>query len=124
MSIGDNIKALRERFGLTQTQLGEIAGVSDKAVSTWENGANVPRMGAIQKMADYFQIPKSEIIEDKEEKPADQYDELDNILADLLEKIPTKLSESILKLSPQGIDRLLEYAEFLLERESSGSSVK
>lgn len=124
MSIGDNIKALRERFGLTQTQLGEIAGVSDKAVSTWENGANVPRMGAIQKMADYFQIPKSEIIEDKEEKPADQYDELDNIVADLLEKIPTKLSEAILKLSPQGIDRLLEYAEFLLERESSGSSAK
>lgn len=124
MSIGDNIKALRERFGLTQTQLGEIAGVSDKAVSTWENGANVPRMGAIQKMADYFQIPKSEIIEDKEEKPADQYDELDNILADLLEKIPTKLSEAILKLSPQGIDHLLEYAEFLLERESSGSSAK
>ena len=124
MSIGDNIKALRERFGLTQTQLGEIAGVSDKAVSTWENGANVPRMGAIQKMADYFQIPKSEIIEDKEEKPADQYDELDNILADLLEKIPTKLSEAILKLSPHGIDRLLEYAEFLLERESSGSSAK
>lgn len=59
-----------------------------------------------------------------EEKPADQYDELDNILADLMEKIPTKLSEAILKLSPQGIDRLLEYAEFLLERESSGSSAK
>ena len=86
MSIGENIKSLRERFGLTQSQLGDIAGVSDKAVSTWENGANVPRMGAIQKMADYFQIPKSEIIEDKEEKPADQYDELDNIVADLLEK--------------------------------------
>ena len=124
MSIGENIKSLRERFGLTQSQLGDIAGVSDKAVSTWENGANVPRMGAIQKMADYFQIPKSEIIEDKEEKPADQYDELDNIVADLLEKIPTKLSEAILKLSSQGIDRLLEYAEFLLERESAGSSAK
>lgn len=124
MSIGENIKSLRERFGLTQSQLGDIAGVSDKAVSTWENGANVPRMGAIQKMADYFQIPKSEIIEDKEEKPADQYDELDNIVADLMVKIPTKLSEAILKLSPQGIDRLLEYAEFLLERESAGSSAK
>lgn len=59
-----------------------------------------------------------------QEKPADQHDELDNILADLLEKIPTKLSEAILKLSPQGIDRLLDYAEFLLERESSGSSAK
>lgn len=62
--IGDNIKNLRERFGLTQAQIGDIAGVSDKAVSTWEKGTVVPRMGAIQKLADYFHIPKSQIIEE------------------------------------------------------------
>ena len=38
-------------------------GVSDKAVSTWEQNKTVPRMGAIQKMADYFGIQKSDIIE-------------------------------------------------------------
>lgn len=65
MSIAENIKALREQHGLTQQQLGEIAGVSDKAVSTWETGANVPRMGAIQRMADHFGLSKSDIIEDK-----------------------------------------------------------
>lgn len=45
MSIGERIRSLREAQGLTQQQLGEIAGVSDKAVSTWENNANIPRMG-------------------------------------------------------------------------------
>lgn len=38
MSIADNIKRLRETYGLTQSELGAIAGVTDKAVSTWEIG--------------------------------------------------------------------------------------
>lgn len=63
MSIGENIKRLRESRGLTQSELGKIAGVTDKAVSTWEADLKVPRMGAIQKMADYFQIPKSVILD-------------------------------------------------------------
>lgn len=65
MSIAENIKALRDKFGLTQQQLGEIAGVSDKAVSTWESGNVIPRMGAIDRMASYFGISKSDIIEDE-----------------------------------------------------------
>lgn len=64
MGISENIKILRERYGLSQKELGQIAGVSDKAVSTWEQGLKEPRMGAIQKLADYFGIRKSDIIED------------------------------------------------------------
>lgn len=64
MSIGENIKRLRESHGLTQVQLAEIAGVTDKAVSTWENDMKTPRMGALQRIADYFGIAKSDIIED------------------------------------------------------------
>ena len=64
MGISENIKILRERYGLSQKELGQIAGVSDKAVSTWEQGLKEPRMGTIQKLADYFSIRKSDIIED------------------------------------------------------------
>ena len=72
MSIGDNIRRLREEHGMTQTQLGEIAGVTDKAVSTWESGKKVPRMGAIQKISDHFGISKSELIMDYEELLANE----------------------------------------------------
>ncbi|MDF1511065.1 serine recombinase [Bacillus phage vB_Bacillus_1020A] len=65
MSIGENIKKLRELHNLSQKELGEIAGVSDKAVSTWEKNEKSPRMGAIQKIADHFGILKSDIIENK-----------------------------------------------------------
>lgn len=65
MGIAKNIKELREKYNLTQSELGKIAGVSDKAVSTWETGAAEPRMGAIQRIADHFGITKGSIIEDK-----------------------------------------------------------
>ena len=66
MSIGKNIKKLRDKHNLSQKEFGEIAGVSDKAVSTWEKGLKEPRMGSLQKIADHFGILKSDIIEDKD----------------------------------------------------------
>ena len=66
MAIGDNIKKLRLRHGLSQAELAGVAGVSDKAVSTWEQNKAVPRMGPIQRMADYFGVKKSDIIEPSE----------------------------------------------------------
>lgn len=63
MSIGKNIQQLRLQHGLSQKELAIIAGVSDKTVSAWETGRIFPRMGSIQKMADFFNIKKSDIIE-------------------------------------------------------------
>ena len=64
MSIADNIKTLRLKEKLSQAELGKIAGVTDKAVSTWESGLKIPRMGAVEKMAGYFGVPKSAILDD------------------------------------------------------------
>lgn len=64
MSIADNIKRLRTAENLSQAELGKIAGVTDKAVSTWEAGLKTPRMGAIEKMAAHFGVPKSAILDD------------------------------------------------------------
>lgn len=64
MSIASNIKRLRIDAGLSQAELGKIAGVTDKAVSTWEVGQKTPRMGAVEKMAAYFGVAKSAILDD------------------------------------------------------------
>lgn len=74
MGISENIKKLRDRYGLTQSELGEIAGVSDKAVSTWENGTAEPRMGAVQKIAEHFGITKGSIVDDPPEPPGPRAD--------------------------------------------------
>lgn len=62
MSVGENIKALRESRGLTQAQLADIVGVSDKAVSTWESGKREPRMGVVERLAAYFNVDKSTLL--------------------------------------------------------------
>lgn len=64
MSIGENIRTIREFYGLTQKEMGVIAGVSESAVSIWEADKTQPRMGAVQKIADHFGIRKSYIVEE------------------------------------------------------------
>lgn len=64
MSISNNIKKLRARYDLTQQDIADIAGVTNKAVSAWETGHKEPRMGAIEKIAQRFGIKKSNIIEE------------------------------------------------------------
>lgn len=69
MSMASNIKRLRESHGMSQAEFGNIAG-TDKAVSTWETGKKEPRMGTIQKLADYFGIRKIDIIEEPCSEPS------------------------------------------------------
>ena len=77
MSVANRIKFLRESKNMTQVEFGKIAGVSDKAVSTWENGTAEPRMGAIQKIADYFGVSKGWIIDESSSSSvSDQADSL------------------------------------------------
>lgn len=65
MSIAKNIRELREKHNMSQKEFGKIADASDKAVSSWERGERIPRMGAIEKIAAHFGIKKSDIIEDE-----------------------------------------------------------
>ncbi|MBS5520136.1 MAG: XRE family transcriptional regulator [Acidaminococcus sp.] len=63
MSVGENIRRLREKYQLSQEDMARIAGTTNKAVSTWEKGTREPRMGAIQAIADHFNLRKSDIID-------------------------------------------------------------
>nr|DAU14836.1 MAG TPA: Repressor protein CI [Caudoviricetes sp.] len=100
MGIPENIKKLREMYNLSQKDLGIIAGVSDKAVSTWEKGLKEPRMGAIQKIADHFGLQKSNIIEDGG---------LNSSKADLVES-PTPQTKKV----PKDLKKILEDEEVTL----------
>ena len=48
---GATIKTLREAKKLTQSQLAEQLGVSDKAVSKWETGKGLPDISLLQPLA-------------------------------------------------------------------------
>ena len=45
------IKQLREQRNLTQTELGELIGVSSKTVSKWETAKGLPDVSLLQPLA-------------------------------------------------------------------------
>jgi len=61
--VANNIKRLREIVGLTQSELAEVAGVSENAISKWEHGKAIPRMGAIERMSACYGIGKTSLLE-------------------------------------------------------------
>lgn len=67
MSIGKNIKALRESHGLTQAEFAKKIGVSDKTVSAWELEERTPRMGPVEKICKEFGLVKSQLYEGENE---------------------------------------------------------
>ena len=50
MNIATKIKSARTAKNLTQKDLGDKLGVSDKAVSKWERGVAMPDIGTIPKL--------------------------------------------------------------------------
>lgn len=64
---GRYIAARRRAAGLTQEQLGERLGVSNKTVSRWERGTYMPDIEMLEALAATFSVTVDEIIagEDK-----------------------------------------------------------
>lgn len=61
-SIGQIIKELRKRNGLTQSKLAEIIHVSDKTISKWELGLSVPESDILVKLSEYFNVSVEDLI--------------------------------------------------------------
>lgn len=63
MSIGKNIEILRKKNNLKQSELGAKLHVTNKTISSWENGRTEPNIGMIEKMCSIFNCSKTDIID-------------------------------------------------------------
>lgn len=63
VNIGERIKSARKNAGLTQRELGEKLGVSEKTVSSWEINRTEPSMGTLEKIAKVLDINKSDLLD-------------------------------------------------------------
>lgn len=59
------IKKLRKEKNLTQEELGNLLGVSGKAVSKWERGQSLPDVAIIKKLSDNLGISSDELLQGK-----------------------------------------------------------
>ena len=76
-SIGGYIARKRKEQNLTQEQLAEQLGVSNKTISKWENGKRMPDYSIIQKLCDALHVTLPELMdgEDAAEDSVRVYDE-------------------------------------------------
>lgn len=76
MSETESRRVFQRRFNellhsrnLTQKEIAAICGVSTSTVSTWSKGINMPRMDKLERLAAYFDLPASSLIEMREPEP-------------------------------------------------------
>jgi transcriptional regulator with XRE-family HTH domain len=102
MLIGERIRALRERKGLTQGDIEERCGLLRCYTSRVENGHTVPSLETIEKMARALEIPLYQIFYDGEKPP-----DVEAVVTDGRRKLPFGKSASDAKY----IQALLRHVE-------------
>ena len=60
---GQFLKALRNEKGITQEQLAKHFNVTNRSVSRWETGSNLPDISLLVEIADFYDVDVREIID-------------------------------------------------------------
>lgn len=70
-----NLRYYISMSGKTQKEMAQIIGVSAPTMHEWCAGKKTPRMDKVEKLANYFGILKSDLIEDKTKQPTSELSE-------------------------------------------------
>ena len=66
-TLGAMIAELRKQHGMTQLELAEKMGVTDKAVSKWERDLSCPDINSIPNLAEILDVSVEELMQIKKE---------------------------------------------------------
>ncbi len=79
-SISRKIKHLRVEKGLSQKQIGKLVGVTDRAVSKWENELSSPSIENLYKLSKIFKVPMDFFIDEiKQDSLVTEHNGMDSI---------------------------------------------
>ena len=56
MTVGDRLREIRVKAGLTQTEFGDIVGLGQRTLSEYERGVNQPGVGRLYLIAEKFGV--------------------------------------------------------------------
>lgn len=99
--MASNIRRLLILKNTTQKDMCDILNIPDSTVSSWMQEKSYPRIDRIEKLAKYFGVKKSALVE--------EYNPLDkNYLIDEIER-------NYHKLTPNGQQKLKDYLNDLLK---------
>jgi transcriptional regulator with XRE-family HTH domain len=83
-----NLRKYMESKGITQKELAEKIGVSAPTMNDWLQSKKYPRIDKIEKLANYFGILKSDLIEEKSEEHF-EVQKNNNVITDIIIRLRT-----------------------------------
>lgn len=109
VKIGQFLKKLRSERGVTQEQAAEQLCVSARTISRWETGRNMPDIGTLVELAEYFDVSISEIINGERKSENMNQEEKETLLkvADYSDNERSMLMKRVLIVSILGLAALL-----------------
>ena len=121
VTIGKYISQKRHELNLTQEELAEKLGVSNKTISKWENGKCMPDYSIIQNLCDALHTTLAELMDGEDaDSSVRVYD--DNQILDLLRR--TQELEKQRRVQSGFILIILGIASNAMASTISGSNVK
>lgn len=88
--ISKRIVELREARGLSQKDLGTLAGVTAPAITMWETGKRFPRGKNLQNLARALGVSESDILDDVPAPiPKASYPNKDSLIVAIQRDLPT-----------------------------------
>ena len=114
------LSALLNEQNINQAELAKILGVSESTVGKWMLMKSLPRMGIIQKLSDYFGVPKSYFLEEAAENKRAYY--LDPETARLAQEVKDDpryraLFDATRKLSPDAMKEVMNFIAYQTKKE-------
>ena len=70
MTLGQKLKEIRKRFGLSQESLAEIMNVSRQAITKWESDEGLPDVSNLQELSKVFNLTVDYLLDNDNSLPA------------------------------------------------------
>ncbi len=113
--VGKKIKEIRERLGFSQLHIANTLGIGYQSLRRYENGETPIPLHLLNQLADYFDVPLSELLPDKTDKKS--FDNDKNILLEKnifqLRKIYETGNEKAIKITNAAIDFLSKISDVI-----------
>lgn len=97
--MGENIQYYMSKYGIERRDFAKAIGVPYSSLTDWINGNTYPRIDKIQKMADYFQIEKADLVEDRATRCAGMSQELQELIEAAAGCTPDQIRTAVILLN-------------------------
>lgn len=100
-TMGEIISTLRKEKGMTQKDLAEQMGVTDKAVSKWERNLSCPDISSVPRLAEVLGVSVEQLM-DVKPKETSKEEVISQVIDNVLRAMPVAMGVALVVFSVLG----------------------